>query len=256
MVPPSPSGALFLLFSAYFFSNNALASDIYTIPIPASGSASLTHYDLPLGGYVAACGCGGNSSYYPTAALSQAAYGSSSSSGPGCGQCFNLTLQAAFQATPPFNFTGDESEAPSIVVKITDECPAPVLYDPDKTWCGATEEQKNQAGQYFHFDLSSPSPSIPLSFFPQSPTYGDYGAWLITFESVSCKFWAGYQNDTASIVDPSLGGSTGCCPMDPLFTNSTCLATSLKAAGTRRAGFSLKGIVVLVVMMEIGLYGS
>ncbi|KAM0750449.1 hypothetical protein T439DRAFT_252844 [Meredithblackwellia eburnea MCA 4105] len=211
---------------------NAKQSTLSTIPTPLSGNASLTHYDLPLGGYVASCGCGGNSSYYPTAALSQGAYGSTTSSGPGCGQCFNLTLNSAYKATPPFNIPVEQR--PWIVVKITDSCPKPPLYDPGRTWCGATRDKTNMAGTFFHFDLSSPSPSIPLSWFPtpNETTYGysDFGVWLIEFSSVSCSNWAGYQNDTASIVDPSLEGvgSTACCPTDPLTTNQICPATSLK----------------------------
>lgn len=63
------------------------------------------------------CGCGGNSSYYPTAALSSAAYGSSISSGPGCGQCFNVSLVSAFIATPPFVIL--PADQPWVVVKIT-----------------------------------------------------------------------------------------------------------------------------------------
>lgn len=46
------------------------------IKYPDSGTASMTHYTLPLD-FVAACGCTGESTHYPTAALSQMAYGSS-----------------------------------------------------------------------------------------------------------------------------------------------------------------------------------
>ena len=45
-----------------------------------NGPASLTHYDLPLD-FVAACGCTPESTHYPTAALSQMAYGSSADYG-------------------------------------------------------------------------------------------------------------------------------------------------------------------------------
>lgn len=50
------------------------------INYPPSGSATLTHYDLPRD-YVAACGCTPTSTHYPTAALSQMAYGSSAAYG-------------------------------------------------------------------------------------------------------------------------------------------------------------------------------
>ena len=46
------------------------------IDYPDSGPASMTHYTIPLD-FVAACGCTGGSTHYPTAALSQMAYGSS-----------------------------------------------------------------------------------------------------------------------------------------------------------------------------------
>ena len=45
-----------------------------------NGNATLTHYTLPYN-YVAACGCTPSSTHYPTAALSQMAYGSSADYG-------------------------------------------------------------------------------------------------------------------------------------------------------------------------------
>ena len=50
------------------------------INYPDSGPASMTHYTLPLD-FVAACGCTAKSTHYPTAALSQMAYGSSDNFG-------------------------------------------------------------------------------------------------------------------------------------------------------------------------------
>ena len=50
------------------------------IDYPDSGPASLTHYTLPLD-FIAACGCTAESTHYPTAALSQMAYGSSADYG-------------------------------------------------------------------------------------------------------------------------------------------------------------------------------
>lgn len=50
------------------------------IDYPDEGTATLTHYDLPKD-YIAACGCTGDSTHYPTAALSQMAYGSSAAFG-------------------------------------------------------------------------------------------------------------------------------------------------------------------------------
>ena len=98
------------------------------IQYPPHGYATMTHYTLPEG-FVAACGCVGNSTLYPTAAMNQMAYGSSTAYGPACGQCFNLTLLDAFLAHPQFypNTTN------SLVVKITDLCP----YS-RRGWCNAT----------------------------------------------------------------------------------------------------------------------
>lgn len=158
-------------------------------PADIAQTASLTHYDLPQGvvtSYVsplpptlirARCGCTAGASAYPTAALSNGAYGSSYFSGPACGQCFNLTLQHTLLNTPQFNITPSSLYRPFVVVKITDLCPAPRLFDPGNTWCGATSNQPNKAGEFIHFDLASPSPSIPLSFFPPPPA--SYGTSLL-----------------------------------------------------------------------------
>jgi hypothetical protein len=50
------------------------------IDYPDYGPASMTHYNLPTN-FVAACGCTAESTHYPTAALSQMAYGSSAEYG-------------------------------------------------------------------------------------------------------------------------------------------------------------------------------
>lgn len=62
-------------FAFCFIVQNVSASDPW-INYPDSGHATLSHYTLP-SGYVASCGCTGASTDYPTAALSQMAYGSS-----------------------------------------------------------------------------------------------------------------------------------------------------------------------------------
>jgi len=131
----SMSLSLWLLV-ALFAVHGQSASDSW-IKFGDTGFASLTHYDLPPG-FVAACGCVGDSTKYPTAALSQFAYGSSESfgttrpayhryhithshapPGPVCGRCFELTLTHPVYAIPPFT----PSQRTSIVVKITDLCP-------------------------------------------------------------------------------------------------------------------------------------
>ena len=102
------------------------------IDYPASGFASLTHYSLPLDA-IASCGCVPASTHYPTAALSQLAYGSSRAFGPACGRCFNLTLLNTFLSSPPFY----PNVTKSVVVKVTDLCPF------ISEWCTATKEKAN-----------------------------------------------------------------------------------------------------------------
>lgn len=54
---------------------------------------------------------------------------------------------------------------------------------------------------FFHFDLASPSASVPLSWFPTPPEsygYTDFGAWLIDFELVSCESWLGFNATNVS----------------------------------------------------------
>ncbi|PAV18763.1 endoglucanase v [Pyrrhoderma noxium] len=189
------------------------------IDYPDNGFASMTHYTLPLD-FIASCGCVGSSTHYPTAALSQMAYGSSTAFGPGCGRCFNLTLINAFLVDPPFY----PNVTKSIVVKVTDLCP--------KTgrWCSASKDSVNDAGHQLNFDLAWPSSSIPDDFFPSDPSvYGfdDFGVWNISYTSVPCEdSWAGSSNQSDFGAVNYLGSSV-CCPTDP-FTNtsSTCASYS------------------------------
>lgn len=50
------------------------------IDYPDSGIATMTHYTLP-SDFIASCGCTASSTHFPTAALSQMAYGSSTAYG-------------------------------------------------------------------------------------------------------------------------------------------------------------------------------
>ena len=102
------------------------------INYPPTGFASMTHYTLPRN-YIASCGCTGASTHYPTAALSQMAYGSSANYGPACGRCFNLTLLNTFLSSPPFY-----PPSKSIVIKVTDLCPLS-----ESGWCSGTETKTN-----------------------------------------------------------------------------------------------------------------
>ncbi|KAH9931086.1 RlpA-like double-psi beta-barrel-protein domain-containing protein-containing protein [Epithele typhae] len=196
----------------------AFVSATEWIDYPADGTATLTHYTLP-DGYIASCGCTGASTQYPTAAMSQYAYGSSTAYGPGCGRCFQITLLNTYTGTPPFfpNVTK------SVVIKVTDLCPVG-----GAGWCSATPDKPNQSGQYINFDLAWPSKSIPDDFFPSDEAfYGDriqdFGVWNVSYKSVNClDNWAGAKNAAAlgSVDD----GSSVCCPANPTVssTNDTC----------------------------------
>ncbi|GJE92162.1 hypothetical protein PsYK624_083150 [Phanerochaete sordida] len=185
------------------------------IQYPPEGTATLTHYTLPED-YIAACGCTAKSTHYPTAAMSQAAYGSSTAYGPGCGQCFKVTLLNTFLSDPPFF----PDVTKSLVIKVTDLCP-----DSGGGWCSASPGHPNQAGAYINFDLAWPSSAIPDDFFPSNVTlygYTDFSVWNVSYESVSCvDSWAGGQ-DAAALG--SINQTYGvCCPANP---NSTDLCPS------------------------------
>ncbi|TFK23961.1 hypothetical protein FA15DRAFT_705036 [Coprinopsis marcescibilis] len=191
------------------------ASDAQWIDYPSEGIATLTHYTLPRG-YVASCGCTPETTDYPTAALSQMAYGSSQSFGPACGKCFRLTLSNPLVSTPPFI----PDTTPSVVVKITDLCPLS-----QDGWCSGTEQRTNSAGAQLNFDLAYPSIAIPDDFFPSNEAlygYKDFGVWNITYSVVPClQTWNGRGNQKALGSVNALGPS-GCCPADPSSPADTC----------------------------------
>ncbi|KAL4074223.1 RlpA-like double-psi beta-barrel-protein domain-containing protein-containing protein [Scleroderma yunnanense] len=190
------------------------------IQYPSNGYATMTHYILPEG-FIAACGCATNSTLYPTAAMNQMAYGSSTAYGPACGKCFNLTLLNAFLSDPPFypNTTN------SVVVKITDLCP----YS-QRGWCNATTTGPNRGGHYLNFDLAWPSVSIPDTFFPSDPSlygYSDFGVWNISYNTVSCEYWQGWHYSAAL---GSVIGYDSCCPDNPTSSDgNTCPSYSDQA---------------------------
>lgn len=195
------------------------------IDYPPSGTATMTHYEMPLD-FVASCGCVPASTHYPTAAMSQMAYGSSTAFGPACGRCFKLTLVAPVTASPPFF----PSVVKSVVVKVTDLCPLS-----QNGWCSGTASKPNAAGQYINFDLVYPSSAIPDDFFPSNVTlygYTDFGVWNVTYESVSCvSDWEGGQDSTALGSVTSLGPEGACCPSNPTTqANDTCVSYSDKNA--------------------------
>ncbi|EKM54536.1 uncharacterized protein PHACADRAFT_258456 [Phanerochaete carnosa HHB-10118-sp] len=182
---------------------------------PPSGTATMTHYTLP-DNYIAACGCTADSTHYPTAAMSQAAFGSSIAYGPACGRCFNLTLLNTYTPTPPFFPT----VASSVVVKVTDLCPGG-----GTGLCSATPGHPNSGEQYINFDLAWPSSSISPNFFPSNVSlygYSDFGVWNVSYEIVSCvDDWAGGHNAAAlGSINQTYGV---CCPANP---NSTDLCPS------------------------------
>ncbi|CAK5281603.1 unnamed protein product [Mycena citricolor] len=184
------------------------------ITYPANGTATMTHYTMAQG-YIASCGCTGDSTKYPTAAMSQMAYGSSTAYGPACGKCFKLTLLNTYTPDPPFF----PAVSKSVIVKVTDLCP--YLKD---GWCGGMVDKTNPGGQYINFDLVWPSSAIPNDFFPSNVSfygYSDFGVWNVSYQTVDClEDWAGRQQQSALGSVASLGDS-GCCPANP-GPNSTC----------------------------------
>lgn len=117
----------------FVFAPFVCADSTEWIQYPDTGTATMTHYSLPQD-YVASCGCTGQSTHFPTAALNQMAFGSSTAYGPSCGRCFKLTLLNTFLSDPPFY----PAVTKSLVVKITDLCPL------SKTgWCNATTSGPN-----------------------------------------------------------------------------------------------------------------
>ncbi|KII92808.1 hypothetical protein PLICRDRAFT_37602 [Plicaturopsis crispa FD-325 SS-3] len=183
-----------------------------------NGTATMTHYTIPLD-FVASCGCTPASTHYATAAMSQYAFGSSTSYGPGCGRCFNLTLLNTFLSDPPFYPTVTKS----VVVKVTDLCPFL-----ENGWCGATTEKTNPGGAYINFDLAFPSPAIPDDFFPSNATlygYTDFGVWNVSYESVDCNpDWPG-SKEAAAVGSEAILGTSACCPADP-FSNTSQICPS------------------------------
>jgi hypothetical protein len=117
----------------FIFSPLLVCAATQWIQYPNSGVATMTHYTLPED-YIASCGCTARSTHYPTAALNQMAFGSSTGYGPACGRCFKLTLLNTFLSDPPFYPTATKS----VVVKVTDLCPL------SKTgWCNGTVSGPN-----------------------------------------------------------------------------------------------------------------
>ncbi|KIM92054.1 hypothetical protein PILCRDRAFT_57037 [Piloderma croceum F 1598] len=188
------------------------------IQYPPDGFATMTHYTMP-SDFVASCGCTSDSSQFPTAAMNQMAYGSSTSYGPACGKCFKLTLLNTFLSDPPFY----PPESKSVVIKVTDLCPLSTT-----GWCNATENGPNAGGHDLNFDLVWPSSAIPDDFFPSNETlygasYSDFGVWNISYATVTCQSnWAG-SKDAAALGSVASLGDGGCCPANPTGNaNNTC----------------------------------
>lgn len=79
------------LLQALLVSIVGLAAASAWIDYPSNGFATLTHYEIPLG-FVASCGCVPDSTHYPTAALSQMAYGSSAAFGKSMLWCWRSII--------------------------------------------------------------------------------------------------------------------------------------------------------------------
>jgi len=193
--------------------DSVLATD--WIDYPPNSHATLTHYTLPEN-YIAACGCTADSTHYPTAAMSEMAFGSSTAYGKSCGRCFNITLLNTFMSDPPFY----PAVKNSVVIKVTDLCPLG-----GNGWCSATTSKPNAGGAYINFDLAWPSSSIPDDFFPSNATlygYTDFGVWNVSYQSVDClESWEGGKSASALGSDAAAGSV--CCPANPApFGNLTC----------------------------------
>ncbi|EIM81208.1 uncharacterized protein STEHIDRAFT_67319 [Stereum hirsutum FP-91666 SS1] len=203
-----------LVFSAIFCTILPLVHATDWIQYPSDGIATMTHYTIP-SGFIAACGCTSDSLDYPTAAMSQMAYGSSTAYGPACGKCFNLTLLNTFLSDPPFF----PDVVKSVVVKVTDLCPLSTT-----GWCNATTSGPNAGGSFLNFDLAFPSSAIPSDFFPSNASfygYTDFGVWNISYQSVNCSNdWAG-RSDASALGSVANEGTSVCCPANP--TVRTCL---------------------------------
>ncbi|PPQ89736.1 hypothetical protein CVT25_014137 [Psilocybe cyanescens] len=226
--------------SFWFFSQISLLSAQW-IDYSDTGLATMTHYTLP-SGYVASCGCTPSSTNYPTAALSQMAYGSSTNYGPGCGRCFNLTLLNPVIATPPFN----PSVVKFIVVKVTDLCPLS-----QTGWCSGTTSKPNSAGAFLNFDLAYPSKAIPDDFFPSDEA--DFGVWNITYQSVPClNDWAGSNNAVALGSVRSLG-SGACCPAEPSLGNTSNICPSFSDQNGIPPDTSTNSSAALIMQWPVGM---
>ncbi|KAF7361749.1 Expansin-like EG45 domain-containing protein [Mycena venus] len=206
-----------LLFCVFYVAHAADSAPGAWIDYAANGNATMTHYTIP-DGYIAACGCTGESTEYPTAAMSQMAYGSSTAFGPACGKCFNLTLLNTYIPDPPFF----PNVVKSIVIKVTDLCPLS-----ETGWCSGTQTKKNPGGQFINFDLAYPSRAIPDDFFPSNESfygYTDFGVWNVSYQTVSClPNWKGANNKAALGSVTNLGNESVCCPANPTGNdNDTC----------------------------------
>ncbi|KAJ7178351.1 RlpA-like double-psi beta-barrel-protein domain-containing protein-containing protein [Mycena crocata] len=208
---------LLLFLTLLFFFVFQVQADSVWIDYPADGTATMTHYTIP-DGFIAACGCNGDSTKYPTAALSQMAYGSSNAFGPACGRCFKLTLLNSWTSDPPFIPT----VVKSLVIKVTDLCPLS-----ESGWCSGTQTKTNPGGQYLNFDLAYPSPAIPEDFFPSNESfygYKDFGVWNVSYQTIAClPNWSGAKNPAALGSVTNLGNESVCCPANPTGSeNDTC----------------------------------
>lgn len=217
---------------------NIVLSSPSSASVPISGRATLTHYDLPLN-YIASCGCVPASTHYPTAAINSMAYGSNNSYGPTCGVCFRLELESTPRSPPPpdgngVNFnTSSQNIAPSVVVKITDDCPL------GGDWCTQTEDYPiNSLGSHIHFDLAWPSMAISDTFFPTDQGR-DYGVWWTSYQVVDCNQWSGYTDKQAWGSDWAQQ-SSACCPLRPSNSNMSSSSADVEDSSSNSAFDSYK----------------
>ena len=164
-------------------------------PMPSSGRATATHYDV--GSPPRACNCHTGVNNYPSAAISEYWFGvgPNEGSGPVCGRCYNLTVVG-----DPYSPQNPVPAASPLFVKAVDLCP----HQGNEQWCMATS-QPNQFGYPGHFDVATP-------FANEWIQQTGVGAWVVEFAEVPCQDYAGFNDPSAYGTQTS---SWGCCPQNP-----------------------------------------
>ncbi|KAI0302987.1 RlpA-like double-psi beta-barrel-protein domain-containing protein-containing protein [Russula brevipes] len=161
------------------------------------------------------CGIRMNSGY--TAAVNELAFGASSAAGDACGRCFKIT-PTKDPYTP--SYTGPFGN--TIIVKVTDLCPASPSSDSGPRWCDQTVSRPlNGFNMPMHFDLCQDS-GAASAFFPSGR-----GAMVGTYEEVACSQWTGSAGQTL------WNGACLAAENAPFWPSTACGNHGTKTALTR-----------------------